>query len=124
MIDRVGEGTRQTEWQRTAECVPIPRGILGCDVALLARDLHGDRTHVGLERIDHCLGVPDAAHLNLGKREITESTQQVVHFVRAVCLTGLHQTLQLALDVDQHLWVEEFTQFLRAEEIVQQVTIE
>ena len=123
--DRVGEFARQAHRQSATECVAVQGRILGRDETRFSADRQFDDA-TGREQVrQRADGDPRfAAHLGLGTRQVADAPEHVVQFVRRTCPTTVGQALRSQFDRHDGIGIEQFTQLLRTEKIVQEFTIE
>ncbi|CAB5001345.1 unannotated protein [freshwater metagenome] len=124
MRHRFGELAGQPERHVAAERVAVTSGIVGGDEALFAGHRHADRTTV-LHQFGHprpavCLG----AQVEFLCRQVAQATQHVVQFVGAAGTASVGQQLQFQLQIGKRPRVEQLAQFLRSQQVAQQITVE
>ena len=99
ILHRLGEGLGHAHRNGCAERVAQATGILDRRPALLAGDAHADSATRLLQRREIVRGRP--ARDGLVGRQVSHRTQQVVHRVRPVGVSGRCEARDLVLDVGE-----------------------
>ena len=123
-VDRVGEGLWQAEWKRASERIAVTPSVFGGDKASFSGDGNLDGASLAHQQLDECRRVTVDSQREVGEREVTHTSQHVVHFVCSARTTQLSHMLQLKFDIDEHVTIEQFAQLFRAEQVVEQVAVE
>ena len=89
-----------------------------------AGQLHLDHAPLREQLGDPTRCVASATQIDLGARERSEQPHEVVHTIGVACVALRNKPLQLALELGEHVGIEEFAQFLGAEQLAEQIAIE
>ncbi len=118
VLDRLGEGLGHAHGQRRAQRVAQAARVLDRRPVVGAGDADPDRTAGGGQLLGPLrLGAPLG---QLGVRERTEQPQPVRDALRVLDAAVLGEPLQLALQLGEHLRVEQLAQLRLAEQLGQQ----
>ncbi len=126
-VGRVGEKRLgHADRQRGGEGVAIAAGVFDGDQAFITGDAHPQGAAVADEFLRQLVGVGrlDAAQSQLGHRQVADAAQKVVRLVDRADLAVLAQSLQVVLQRLEGVGVEQFTQFLGADQFGQQAPVE
>ncbi len=122
--DGLGEVARQAHRQGTSECVAVESCVLGRDESLFAGDRHRNDAPFSDEAFDGSVETRFTTHRHFETRQIADAPEDIVQLVVVARTATVGQALGRQFHVGDRTGVEEFTQFLGAEQFVQQVAVE
>ncbi len=120
------QASRQADGHRDAEGVAEAAGVLGRAHPFLAGDDAEERAALGDELVDPLLhrGAVDGPQPELVERQRSEQAELVVRLVDVAGQATVDQSLELELEVGQHVGVDELSELLRTEQVAQQIAVE
>ena len=125
-FDRFGEGAGQAGRQGDAERIAQPGRVLDGGPTAGTGDGDLDRSTFAGECGEPVVELGVVGDPNGEGRPIerAEHPEQIVHIVEGAGTPAVGETLQLELEVGEHVAVDQFAQFLGAEQVAQEVAVE